>query len=239
MRYRRLLMLGFLALGIGAALAGDVRVRPYRAYCASVTDTAVIRHFIEQQSIPEQGHTDSLEIIDASGNGFGENDLIIVYPSKHTYSLMSIEEPLKTMMTDWHYNTSQLTSPDTTAAQLFTAARTDTTGKGAFHGLLGFILRGLELYYGGEIIEGSFRRDQNSSFLELWNYDPQAFKFRESVSAASADTIQNYDLLQIVSHDTLELSDSTMYDVIFVYKTIHDTVYVAAEAPPPGDDHAK
>ena len=152
---------------------------------------------------------------------------------------MSIEEPLKTMMTDWHYNTSQLTSPDTTAAQLFTAARTDTTGKGAFHGLLGFILRGLELYYGGEIIEGSFRRDQNSSFLELWNYDPQAFKFRESVSAASADTIQNYDLLQIVSHDTLELSDSTMYDVIFVYKTIHDTVYVAAEAPPPGDDHAK
>ena len=45
MRYRRLLMLGFLALGIGAALAGDVRVRPYGAYCASVTDTAVIRHF--------------------------------------------------------------------------------------------------------------------------------------------------------------------------------------------------
>jgi hypothetical protein len=230
----------FLILTLSSlTLADEVRVRPYRAYCASVTDTTVIREFLQQQSIPTTEQTDSLEIIDATGNGFGENDLVIVYPSKQTYSLMTIEEPLKSMMKDWRYNAEQLTSPDTTSAQLFEDARADSTGKGGFKGLLAFILKGLELYYGGNTVEGAFRRDQNSSYLELLNYNKDALKYRKLETAALSDTVHSYDLLQIVSRDTLVESDSTMYDVIYVYKTLHDTVYLPADAPPADSKHAK
>ena len=210
--------------------AGDVRVNPYRAYCASVTDSSVIGQFVLQQSLPLTEPADSLEIIDASGNGFGENDLIIVYPSKQIFTLMTIEEPLKTMMKDWQYNSAQLTTPDMTSAKLFQGARDDSTGKGAFKGLLGFVLKGLELYYSGDVVEGSFRRDQNRSVLERWNYAPAALHSQDLRSAGLADTVHAYDLLQIVSQDTVELADSTLYDVIYVYKTLHDTVYVPVDA---------
>ena len=228
-----------VTLNIGLVFGADVHVRPQRAYLASVTDSAVIRQFIDQQSIPIENRIDSIEIIDAAGNGFGEHDLIILYPSKRTYSLMTIEEPLKSMMKDWYYNAEQLTSPDIASVQLFHAAREDSTGKGAFKGLLASILKGLELYYSGATIEGSFRRDENSSFLELWNYEPSALQFRELQTAGLLDTVQNYDLLQIVSSDTTEVADSTMYDVIYVYKTLHDTVYVPIEAVSDERTHAK
>ena len=224
---------------VSLATAGDVRVRPQRAYSASVTDMSVVRLFLEQQSIPAQGRVDSVEIIDAAGNGFGENDLVVFHPSKQTYSLMTIEEPLKTMMKDWYYNAEQLTTPDTVSAQLFKAADEDSTGKGAFKGLLAFVLKGLEVYYSGARIEGSFRRDENSSFLELWNYDPSLLRYREIQSVGLSDTVQTFDLLQIVSHDTLELADSMMYDVIYVYKTLHDTVYIPVETLSGGKHDAK
>jgi len=209
-----------------AALAQEVRVRPTMAYSATITDPALIRQVLQQQSIPAEGRTDSVEIIDAMANGFGENDQVVLYPSKQVFSLMTVEEPLKTIMQNWNYNLAQRTTPYTKSSELIQQAHSE---KSPFAGLLSFIVRGLETYYGGSVIEGTFRRDQNSSYIALWNFSPDSFKYQEMKSGGLSDTLHYYDLLQIVKQDTTILADSTLYDVIYVYKTYHDTVYVPVD----------
>ncbi|HEY3296523.1 MAG TPA: hypothetical protein VGL38_13925 [bacterium] len=226
---RAVRLLPFLALLALAAwcAAEDVHVRPTMAYSATITDPALIKQLLQQQSITQDGSTDSVEIIDAMANGFGENDLLVLYPSKQVFSLMTVEEPLKTMMENWHYNLQQRTTPFTRSADLSQQARTEHS---PFAGLLSFIVRGLEAYYNGTVIEGTFRRDENTAYIALWNFAPDSFKYRDLSGTGMADTLHYYDLLQIVKQDTAFVTDSTMYDVIYVYKTYRDTVFIPMDS---------
>jgi hypothetical protein len=227
-----------------AALAGfgqaqDVHVQPVMAYRAIVTETGLIQQFLREQAILVEETVDSIEVIDATSNGFGENDLLMLYPTKQIYPLMTVEEPLKSIMANWHYNLSQITSPAITSSELRQQARID---QNPYTGLLSFVLRGLERYYHAGRVEGTFRRDENSSYIALWNFVADSLKYRDVPDATVSDTIRQYDLLQIVSHDTTFIADSTLYDVIYVYKTYRDTVYVPMEskgAVPKSDAHVK
>jgi hypothetical protein len=219
-----------------SAEAQDVRVRPVMAYRATVTDPVIIGQLLHQQSIPAEGTVDSIEIVDAMADGFGGNDLVVLYPSKQVFVLMAVEEPLKTVMDNWHYNLQQRTTPNTTSRELADQARSE---RSPFAGLLSHIMRGLEAYYSGTVIEGAFRRDESTAFLALWNFVPDSFKYREQGTAGASDTLRYYDLLQIVSRDTTYVADSTIYDVIYVYKTYHDTVYVPASQNASAGSHDK
>jgi hypothetical protein len=218
----------FVILGVTAAFAQDVRVSPYRVNRAAVTDKSLINLFMREQAIVARETPDSLVVIDAASNGFGQGDLLIVYPGEATQPLLSVDEPLRSIMDNWNYNAGQITTPDTAAAQLLDHAREHHD---PYRGLLGQIVRGIETYYAGPTIEGAFRCDHETTYLGLWNFDESAFRYREAPLGAAADTIHSYDLLQMISRDTVYVTDTTLYDVIYVYKTYHDTVYVPAPAP--------
>lgn len=221
-------LFGLIVLAICSTCVGqEVHVRPTMAFCATITDPALIKQLLEQQAITPEGRTDSVEIIDAMSNGFGENDLVVLYPSKQVFSLMTVEEPLKTMMENWHYNLQQRTTPFTQSSDLTQQARAE---RNPFAGLLSYIVRGLENYYHGTVVEGTFRRDENTSYIALWNFAPDSFRYKEMQGAGMSDTLRYYDLLQIVKQDTTFVADSTMYDVIYVYKTYRDTVYVPLDS---------
>jgi hypothetical protein len=228
---RRILILGLIFAAAGwAAFGQEIHVKPVMAYSASVTDRGLIQQFLTQQSILSDEPVDSIEVIDATANGFGENDLLVLYPSKQIYPLMTVEEPLKSIMTNWHYNLSQVTSPHTSFAELAQQAKAD---RNPYLGVLSQVVRGLDRYYRGSQVEGTFRRDQNSSYIALWNFAADSFKYQESRDAGATDTLRYYDLLQIMSHDTMFVADSTTYDVIYVYKTYRDTIYVPVAASDP------
>jgi hypothetical protein len=222
-------------LWITPVWAQDVHVQPIMAFRAMVTEPGLIQQFLHSQAILVEGKVDSLEVIDATSNGFGENDLLMLFPSKQIFPLMTVEEPLKSIMGGWHYNLTQMTTPSRSSSELRQQARAD---QNPYTGLLSFVLRGLERYYRGNRVEGTFRRDENSSYIALWNFAPDSFRYREIIDSTVSDTIHQYDLLQIVSHDTTFIADSTLYDVIYVYKTFHDTVYMPTEIPPPSSKSA-
>ena len=210
-------------------------MRPSMSYIASVAEPGLIQEVLKQQAITPEGRVDSLEIIDAMGNGFGENDLLVLFPSRQVFPLMTVEEPLKAMMENWHYNLEQRTTPYTSSKDIAIQARSE---RNPFDGLLSYIVRGLEQFYSGPVIEGTFRRDENSSYLALWNFSPDSFRYRDPRNSGASDTLHYYDLLNIVSRDTTYIADSTIYDVIYVYKTYHDTVYVPAQATEDSGRHA-
>jgi hypothetical protein len=209
-------------------------VRPHYGYIVSITDPVFIKEFITQQTLPITTDVDSLVFIDADGAGFGENDLVTAYPSKQTFPLSTVEEPIRSSMTQWSFsNPNQVTSPRTTSAQLFQDTRKQDTPN-PLDGMLAFILKGLELYYTGTDMQGRFRQDSTTVFLEIWDFDPKKFRYREAEGLGLADTVQAFDLLHILRNDTLFLTDSTLYDVIYVYKTYTDTVYLPQTRAPEG-----
>ena len=228
MSSRRFLLLVLIA---SVAAAQDVRVSPYRVNRAAITDRSLINLFMREQAMVARAVPESLVVIDAAANGFGQGDLLIVYPGEETHPLLTVDEPLRSIMDNWNYNAGQITTADTLAAQLLLHAR---EFRDPYRGLLGQIVRGIEAYYQGSTIEGAFRRDRETTYLGLWNFDESAFGYREAPHLAGGDTVRSFDLLQLISSDTVYVTDETLYDVIYVYETVHDTVYL----PLPSGDSA-
>ena len=214
-----------LALLAASCFAQEVVVKPYNVYQAFVYDPTLIEEFRQGQMLEPDLEIDSIEVIDATRNGFGIGDLIVVYPSKQIFHLMAIEEPLRSIMSSWTYDANKLYSaPFITSAELRNSAR---ELQSPYAGLLYYLLRGLELYYpGGEYIEGFFRKDTETSFIELWNFDQAKLNYRESEGIGVSDTLRFFDILKVEANDTVFLSDSTLYDAIYIYKTITDTIFV-------------
>jgi len=214
----------------GVSLAQEVKVSPFEVYRAFVYDPSLIKEFRESQMLQPGLPIDSIEIIDATRNGFGIGDLMVVYPSKELYHLMAVEEPLRSIMGAWTYDANkQLTTPAVTSRDLQNLAN---DLQSPFAGLLTFVLRGLELYYPtGRYVEGYFRRDPETSFIELWNFEEDALKFRNYDGPAISDTLELYDILQVISSDTVFVTDSTLFDAIYIYKTYTDTIFVPQPSP--------
>jgi len=224
------LMIYLMGISGMASLAQEVRVSPYEVYRAFVYDPSLIKEFREAQMLQPDLQIDSIEIIDATRNGFGMGDLMVVYPSKELYHLMTVEEPLRSIMGSWSYDANkQLTTPATTSSDLQNLAN---DLQSPYAGLLAFLLRGLEWYYpSGQYVEGYFRRDPQTSFIELWNFELDALKFRDYEGPAISDTLELFDILKVVSNDTVFVTDTTLYDAIYIYKTYTDTVFVPQPAP--------
>ncbi|MCX6600770.1 MAG: hypothetical protein NT025_04315 [bacterium] len=233
---RELWVMAGALLGILAPVHSHAQVvRPHMGYQVAITDQTFIGEFINQQSLSITGAVDSLVFIDADGQGFGENDLVTAYPSKQTFPLMQVEEPSRSYMAQWQFaHPNQFTSPRKSSSELFRTAR-DPDDPDALKGMLAFIVRGLELYYKGVDVKGQFRQDSATVFIEVWDFDPNLFRYRDSEGIGMADTFQAYDLLHVLRNDTLLLSDSTLYDVIYVYKTFSDTVFVPQVRPAEGN----
>jgi hypothetical protein len=214
-----------LALITASCYAQEVVVKPYNVYHAFVYDRTLIEEFRQGQMLEPDLKIDSIEVIDATRNGFGIGDLIVAYPSKQIFHLMTIEEPLRSIMSSWTYDANKLyTAPFTTSAELRNSAR---ELQSPYAGLLYFLLKGLELYYPtGEYIEGFFRKDKETSFIELWNFDEGKLNYREAEGLGVSDTLRLFDILKVEANDTVFLSDSTLYDAIYIYKTITDTIFV-------------
>ncbi|RJP82333.1 MAG: hypothetical protein C4524_00860 [Candidatus Zixiibacteriota bacterium] len=224
----KLWMLFALAAAVTPAAAQEVVVMPYQVYHAIVKDHTLIEEFRAGQFLAADLRIDSLEVIDATRNGFGQGDLMVIYPNKDVIHLMTVEEPLRSFMNSWRFNANQqFTSPNKPSTEILKDAK---ELESAYAGMLTFVLQGVELYYPTEEnIEGFFRRDKETTFIELWNFNPDELKYREPININLSDTQQVYDLLQVVSRDTVFIVDSTLYDAIYIYKTIHDTVYVPVE----------
>ncbi|MBU0508808.1 hypothetical protein KKH27_08240 [bacterium] len=213
-------------------------VRPQFSRKITISDSVFIHDFIQQQALPIGERVDSLEFLDLDARGFSENDFVVVYPTRETFPLVEIGEQTRAYMEQWQTaNPWQVTAPRMSSSQLFEMAGRPEV-RSALMGMLGFVLRGLEVFYEGTNVEGRFRQDSNTVYIELWNFDPALFQYRDLEGTGMSDTITSYDLLQVVRDDTLFLTDSTLFDVIYVYKTFRDTVFIpqVGKSPSENDD---
>jgi hypothetical protein len=219
-----------VAILMGAAMspAQEVVIEPYEVRHAIIAAKNLIETFREKQNLDPALKIDSMVVIDATRNGFGQGDLLVVYPSGEIFPLMTVEEPLRSIMDSWSYREDQqATTPEISSSNCLKKAKEMDS---PYIGLLGFILRGLDIYYPeGNYIQGFFRKDPETAFIELWGHDKDKFKYREADESGLGETIEAFDLLQIIRSDTVYIADSTLFDAIYIYKSTSDTVYMPVQ----------
>ena len=189
---------------------------------ATVTDPGLIRFFLEAYLIPEENVTE-LRFIDATGNGFGEDDLIKCFPSEKTYFLYP-SDTAQQVMNQWKFTSNYQSVTQLSPPEVFENIEKDK----ASNGILAGLLRSLNLNYHDIPIKIYFERDTSAIVFEMWGYTRDSLQWRPPPPPPKISET-TYDVLHVWRSDTLIIADTAYYDQFFVFKSVADTVVISEE----------
>lgn len=213
-----LLLMGFTSLKAQPEVVIDQGL----VSTATIHNPGLIRFFLEAYLIPEDSVT-KIEFIDATGNGFGEDDLIKCFPSEKTYFLYP-SDTAQQVMSQWKFTSNVQSVTRVSDATVFETLETDK----ASNWILAGLLQRLNLNYHDVPIKIYFERDSSAMVFEMWGFNRDSLRW-QSPPLPPKTPETTYDLLHVVQSDTLILSDTTYYDQFFVFKNIADTVVISEE----------
>jgi hypothetical protein len=189
---------------------------------ASVTDQNLIQFFLFEFLITDTAVT-KMEIIDATGNGFGIEDLVKCYPSERIY-VPTPSDTAQKIMNNWKFTANYQIVTQNSPPDVFEGTKSDA----AQNGILAALLRGLQRNYKESPIKLYFERDAQTATFEMWGYSPSRLSY-SAAPPAMPDTITAYDLLSVTYQDTLVVADTTIYDLLYISRTVSDTVFVGLD----------
>lgn len=189
---------------------------------ASVTDQNLIQFFLFEFLITDTAVT-KMEIIDATGNGFGVEDLVKCYPSERIY-VPTPSDTAQKVMNNWKFTANYQIVTQNSPPEVFEGTKSDA----AQNAILAGLLRGLQRNYKELPMKLYFERDAKTATFEMWGYSPSRLSYT-AAPPAMPDTITSYDLLAVTYQDTLVVADTTIYDLLYISRTISDTVFVGLD----------
>jgi hypothetical protein len=86
----------------------------------------------------------------------------------------------------------------------------------------------LERNYQDLPIKLYFERDQQTATFEIWGYNPVKLQYK-TAPPVMPDTVTAYDIVHVLRQDTLVVADTTLYDLLFIQRTVSDTVFVGID----------
>ena len=197
---------------------------------ATISDPKLIEFFLFEFLITDTAVA-KMEIIDATGNGFGVEDLVKCYPSERIY-VPTPSDTAQKVMNAWKFAANYQIVTQNSPAEIFEGTKTDASQ----NAILAALLRGLQRNYKESPIKIYFERDAKTATFEMWGYNPTRLSYTPA-PPAMPDTITSYDVLSVTYQDTLVVADTTIYDLLYISRTVSDTVYVGAGElktnPPP------
>ncbi len=188
----------------------------------AIEDRDLMDFFIYEFFIAETLVT-KIEIIDATGNGFGEDDLVKTYPSEQIYFPVPSDSAQK-IMNSWEFKANFQIVSENRPPEEFEQLPNEKAENGIFASLL----RGVNRNYRDAPISIWFNRDNNGTTFEMWGFNKDDLNFAPP-PPTEPDSVVTYDLVHITRSDTLVKTDTTRYDLIYVYKTQRDTVIVGED----------
>ena len=234
--YFLLFLIAFCTFSEARQLNQEPEVSQIFRNIAEINDPASIQIIFEDFFITEDvEQVDRIEIIDVSDIGFGSNDILVVYPSRNVYMLDQPSPQLAETMRGWSIQEQRRDAENTLSADYFYPAHADTLERWEVeeseivlvqNSLISDILESLNRNYQDMPISLRFERgemDEGFTF-QMWNYNEDAFSF--SPRPARSDSIAVNDFLYVLYSDSTVVADTTMYDVIFINKTIQETIYI-------------
>lgn len=155
---------------------------------ATLTDSTQIWTMLDALLIPAIGHVHQADVVDVTANGFGPNDLVILYPSMETYEIGSdVPHLLQTSMKSWEIAADYRL--DATRQEALRIPMDAHLRQDARAALTGDVLSTVARYYEGDVFDLRMSQDPQGVRLEIWNYDPEALHYREPPNPVSQDTL--------------------------------------------------
>jgi hypothetical protein len=212
---------------------------------AQLTDPAAIDELLSELIITPQIPQDSIsrvEVIDVTENGYGPDDLVVVYPTGETFNIdpTLVTGRVQEIMSRWRLRSefqydaanapAEALRPDSDTADDAPSdtAQTDTTqvraagpaGENrAEEGIMADILESVQRNYQGDEISILLDKGADGFTLEMWDYDEQAMQY-QSPPTGPPDTVRTRDLVYVVR------SDSIVYDVVYINRKVEETKYI-------------
>lgn len=204
---------------------------PWDVKRVHITDPDLISFITENQMIYEDSLITSINILDLTLNGFGENDLLITNPMQKPYILTFIPDSLQSVMKRWHSVRQEQLNLDASMTSEQTRQIVKEGGEEnlLIARMLESILNVLEASYTADPVRLSFYRDSVSATISLWGYEDSAVDLRSLQNVASTDTVQRFDIIYISNTDTLYQTDTLRYDLLYFYQTVQESLFI----PPP------
>ncbi len=233
-----LLMLpAFLSVSQDRPSVAEPEVSQIFRNIADITDRASIALILEDFLIPEDAdQVDRIEIIDISNIGFGRDDIVVVYPSMNVYIVEQPSRELAEIMRSWGVQEHRRDASNELEPDYFYPAFADTLTEAEIQerqlelvlgSVISDLLESVNRNYDDLPLSLRFERDDEGFTFQLWNYDNDAFAFKPRPPAAP-DSIGVYDFLYMVSADTTIISDTVMYDIMYINKSVQEII----ELPP-------
>jgi hypothetical protein len=221
---------------------------------AQLTDQAAIDELLSELIITPQIPQDSIsrvEVIDVTENGYGPDDLVVVYPTGETFNIdpSLVTGRVQEIMSSWQLRSefqydaanapAETFRPDTVQADTLEADTTQAQFAGglnrdrwAEYGIMADLLESVQRNYQGEEVSILLEKEADGFTMEMWNYEEQAMQ-HTAPPAGPPDTVRTRDVVYVVR------SDSVVYDVVYINRTVEETKYVPqgpTSALPSNDD---
>ena len=188
------------------AQTGEVtqRVMPV----AELSDLSFIASFLEEQFIsPEDPDYTSALFFDITRDGFGSNDVLVLYPARELFQLSPyvpdrMVDVLRRqgLATDYNLSTTLEVS-----SIVIDEAESEENPKKA---LAGTVIESVESYYPVGNVEGYFSRQGDDVRVSFWGYNDDAWEF---IPKAAQCIQYDRDPVMIVAHKQPEIR--TFWDV--------------------------
>ena len=148
---------------------------------ASLVRPSLIDTFLTELLIPPPDTLSRIDIVDLTRNGFGPDDVIILYPSQTAYPVRAdVPRLLQDIMKGWELVADyRLDATLQESHTLQPEAHRLQDAKGAISGA---IVSAIAQYYQGTDIDLRLARAEEGIRLEMWNYDPDAMRYRAIAS---------------------------------------------------------
>ncbi|MBN2012378.1 hypothetical protein JW960_23820 [candidate division KSB1 bacterium] len=202
----------FLIQTISVHAGDELIVNQTSVPLVTIQDGKLIKFFLDEFFIPETLVT-RMDIIDVSLNGFGENDIVRLYPSDQIYFLQYVSDKAQAKMNQWKFTANfQITAQNKDISIL-----EDYENNRPAYNIFGSILTGLNKNYKDYPIKIRFERDTSTVIFELWSYNENRLMEIPDQAARLPDKMVEY----------IKAETDTVYrDCIYIYKSVHDTVFV-------------
>ncbi|MCA9732136.1 MAG: hypothetical protein H6696_02180 [Deferribacteres bacterium] len=221
----------------------ESRQKPYfveqmMVLTAIIQDNKIIETILTENGLPvNPDSVEYLQIIDVTDNGFGDEDVVVVYPWRKAFTFIATGN-LKEMMDQWEMDTENRMVTKNADPRHFEQIETSDSTTMAKNWMLASILRGVNNNYSDVPMKIYFERKNDGTInFNTWGYSTKkdAIKWKKP-AYMPGEPIKNYDVFRVhrVDSVTKYISNTTLYDQIYIYHQTKDTVFIASDSTKKG-----